>query len=139
MLRSNYLRDNSLESAIATLIQDFQTTTAIIPEVTIDLSQPFSLEISSTAYRIVQAALPNITRHSNAPAVTLQITTRSGMLYIVIKDNGQGFNLAQNSTGFGLLGMRERAMALNGQFNLISEPGAGCLITVQIPLPRAMA
>ncbi|MEM1256615.1 MAG: sensor histidine kinase [Cyanobacteria bacterium P01_H01_bin.21] len=139
MLRSDYLRDNSLESAIATLIQDFQTTTAIIPEMMIDVSQPFSLEISSTAYRIVQAALTNITRHSNATAVTLQITTRSGMLYIVIKDNGQGFNLAQNSTGFGLLGMRERAMALNGQFNLISEPGAGCLITVQIPLPRAMA
>lgn len=134
MLRSDCLLGNSLESAIATLLKEFQTTTAITPVVTIDLPQPFSLEISSAVYRIVQAALTNVTLHSHATAVTLQITVHSHTLYIVIKDNGQGFNPAQNSTGFGILGMRERALALNGQFNLVSEPGAGCLITVQIPL-----
>lgn len=138
MLRSGCLLGNSLESEIATLIKGFQTTTAITPAVTIDLPQPFSLDISSTVYRIVQAALTNVTLHSHATEVMLQITIHSHTLYIVIKDNGQGFNPAQNSTGFGILGMRERALALNGQFNLISEPGAGCLITVQIPLPRAI-
>ena len=139
MLRSDYLLGNSLESAISTLLKEFQTTTAITPAVTIDLPQPFSAEISATVYRIVQAALTNITRHSHATEVMLQATVHSHTLYIVIKDNGQGFNPAQNSTGFGILGMRERVLALNGQFNLISEPGAGCLITVQIPLPRAIA
>jgi signal transduction histidine kinase len=139
MLRSDCLLGHSLESAIATLIKEFQTTTAIAPAVTIDLPQSFSLEISSTVYRIIQAALTNITIHSHATEVMLQITVHSHTLYVVIKDNGQGFYPDQNSTGFGILGMRERALALNGQFNLISEPGAGCLITVQIPLPRAMA
>ena len=138
MLRSNCLLGNSLESAIATLIKEFQTTTTITPAITIDLPQPLSAEISSTVYRIVQAALTNVTLHSHATAVTLQITIHSHTLYIVIKDNGHGFNPAQNSTGFGILGMRERALALNGRFNLISEPEAGCLITVQIPLPRAI-
>jgi signal transduction histidine kinase len=139
MLRSGCLLGNSLESAISTLIKEFQTTTAITPAVIIDLPQPLSTDISSTVYRIVQAALTNIMLHSHATEVTLQITVHSHTLYIVIKDNGQGFNPAQNSTGFGILGMRERALALNGQFNLISEPGAGCLITVQIPLPGAIA
>ncbi len=139
MLRSGCLLGNSLESAIATLNKEFQTTTAISPAVTIDLPQPLSTDISSTIYRIVQAALTNVTLHSHATEVTLQITVHSHMLYIVIKDNGQGFNPAQNSTGFGILGMRERALAFNGKFNLISEPGAGCLITVQIPLPESIA
>jgi signal transduction histidine kinase len=139
MLRSGCLLGNSLEREIATLIKEFQTTTAITPAVTIDLPQPLSLEISSSVYRIVQAALTNIILHSHATEVMLQITVHSHTLYMVIKDNGQGFDPAQNSTGFGILGMRERTLALNGQFNLISEPGAGCLITVQIPLPRAIA
>ena len=139
MLRSDWLLGNSLESAIATLIKEFQTTTAIAPTVTIDLPQPLSTDISSTVYRIVQAALTNVTLHSHATEVTLQITVHSHTLYIVIKDNGQGFNPAQNSTGFGILGMRERALALNGKFNVISEPGAGCLITVQIPMPESIA
>lgn len=137
MLRSDCLLGNSLESAIANLLKEFQTTTAITPAVTIDLPQSPSAEISSTVYRIVQAALTNITLHSHATEVALQITVHSHTLYIVIKDNGQGFNPAQNSTGFGILGMRERTLALKGQFNLISEPGAGCLITVQIPIPEA--
>jgi signal transduction histidine kinase len=139
MLRSGCLLGNSLESAIATLIKEFQTTTAINPAVTMDLPQPLSTEISSTVYRIVQAALTNVTLHSHATEVTLQITVHNYTLYIVIKDNGQGFNPAQNSTGFGILGMRERALALNGKFNVISEPGAGCLITVQIPIPESIA
>ncbi|MEM9809377.1 MAG: sensor histidine kinase, partial [Cyanobacteria bacterium P01_D01_bin.56] len=134
MLRSDCLLGNSLESAIATLIKEFQTTTAVTPVVTIDIPQLCPTEISSTVYRIVQAALTNTILHSHATEVMLQITIHSDTLYIVIKDNGKGFNPAQNSTGFGILGMRERALALNGQFNLISEPGAGCLITVQIPL-----
>jgi signal transduction histidine kinase len=138
MLRSGCLLGNSLESAIATLIKEFQTTTVITPTIIIDLPQPLSTEIGSTVYRIVQAALTNIILHSHATDVTLQITVHGHTLYVVIKDNGQGFNPAQNSTGFGILGMRERALALNGRFNLISEPGAGCLITVQIPLPEAI-
>ena len=139
-LRSDCLLGNSLESAITILIEELKTTTTIVPAVTIDeLPQPFSLEVSSTVYRIVQAALTNITLHSHATEVMLQMTVRSSTLYVMIKDNGQGFNPAQNSTGFGILGMRERALALGGQFNLLSEPDAGCLIMVQIPLPRSIA
>ncbi|MEO0885134.1 MAG: sensor histidine kinase [Cyanobacteria bacterium J06648_10] len=136
MLRSDWLLGNSLESAIATLIKEFQTTTAITPAITIDLPQPLSAEISSTVYRIVQAAITNIVRHSAATTASLQLTAHSQTLYLIIQDNGKGFDPTQNSTGFGLQGMQERTLAINGQFNLVSEPGAGCLITVQIPLVR---
>ena len=139
MLRSDCLLGNSLESAIATLIKDFQTTTAIVPEVTIDIPQTLPSELSSSVYRIVQAALTNIIRHSAATEATLQLTTHARTLYLVIKDNGRGFDPDQNSTGFGLQGMRERTLNLEGQFHLFSELGAGCLITIQIPLPRSLS
>ena len=138
MLRSDCLLGNSLDTAIAALVKDFQTTTAIAPDVTIDIPHSLPPDLSSTLYRIVQAALTNIIRHSAATEATLQLITHSQTLYLVIKDNGQGFNSTQNSTGFGLQGMRERALALDGKFHLFSEPGSGCLITVQIPLPEAL-
>lgn len=135
MLRSDCLSGKPLEDAIATLIHNFQTTTAIAPCWTVDLSQPIPTEANSAIYRIVQEALTNITRHAQATVVTLQLTTHHQTLYLVIKDDGQGFNPAQNSTGFGLQGMQERALALDGLFSLFSATGSGCLITVQIPLP----
>lgn len=136
-LRSDCLLGNSLEEAVMALVRDLKATTAIAPEITIELLQPLSSEVSSSVYRIIQAALTNIICHSAATEMTLQLTTHNRTLYLVIKDNGRGFNPAQNSTGFGIQGMRERALALEGQFHLFSEPGEGCLITVQIPLSQS--
>lgn len=137
MLRSDCLLKESLEDAIATLIAEFQTTTAIAPALTIKLQHPLPLELSLVVYRIFQAAITNIICHSEATTTSIQLTTNSQMLYLVIQDNGKGFDPSQNSTGFGLQGMRERTSAINGQFNVVSEPGEGCLITVQIPLARS--
>lgn len=138
MLRSNCLAEKSLEAAIASLVEDFRATTPTTIEWTVDLPRPLPSELSSTVYRIVQAALTNIICHSNATEANLQLTAQSQTLYLLIKDNGQGFDPAQNSTGFGIEGMRERTLALDGQFSLFSEPGLGCLITAQIPLPKTL-
>ncbi|MEL7141169.1 MAG: sensor histidine kinase [Cyanobacteria bacterium J06573_11] len=136
LLRSDCLLEASLESAIAALIQELKTTTTIIPTLTINLQQSLPSELSLVVYRIIQAAVTNIVRHSEATTASLQLTTHSQTLYLIIQDNGKGFDPTQNSTGFGLQGMQERTAAINGQFNLVSEPGAGCLITIQIPLVR---
>jgi len=138
VLRRDCLAGQSLEEAIATLVDEFKTTATITIDWSMNVPRSLPAELSSTLYRIVQAALTNIIRHSGATEATLQITAQSQTLYLVIKDNGRGFNPTQNSTGFGLQSMRERALALSGQFHLLSEPGAGCLITVQIPLPSPL-
>jgi signal transduction histidine kinase len=51
-----------------------------------------------------------------------------------LKDNGCGFNRADNTTGFGLQGMQERTEALNGKFAVISQPKQGCEIVIEIPV-----
>ncbi|MEO1683045.1 MAG: sensor histidine kinase [Cyanobacteria bacterium J06631_12] len=138
VLRREGLSGQSLEAAIAVLVEEFKTTSTITIDGSINVPRSLPAELSFTLYRIVQAALTNIIRHSGATEATLQLTTHNQTLYLVIKDNGRGFNLTQNSTGFGLQGMRERTLALNGQFHLFSEPKAGCLLTIQIPLQSTL-
>ena len=90
------------------------------------------MEITTALYRIAQEALTNISKHSNATQVHLTLTEQNNHIYLHIKDNGKGFNPAENTTGFGLQGMRERTEALNGKFELTSTPQQGCEITVEI-------
>ena len=138
VLRRDCLDGQSLEEAIAGLVNEFKSMTTIKFDWSIDVPRSLPPELISTLYRIFQAALTNIIRHSGATEATLQVTTSTQRLYLVIKDNGQGFKPTQNSTGFGLQSMRERTLALSGQFHVFSELGAGCLITVQIPLPSPL-
>ena len=55
-------------------------------------------------------------------------------MYIQIKDNGDGFDVAQVVKGNGIDNMQRRAKVIHAQFDLISEPGEGTNITINIPL-----
>ncbi|MEM1281888.1 MAG: ATP-binding protein, partial [Cyanobacteria bacterium P01_H01_bin.152] len=59
-------------------------------------------------------------------------------LHLQVLDNGQGFDPSQNTTGFGLRGMRERATNLGGSCQLWSAPGEGCRISVILPLSTVL-
>jgi signal transduction histidine kinase len=135
-LRADPLQGQSLETAIAKAVNEFRQTSGILPDYTIELSQPIPTEISTALYRIIQESLTNIYKHSAATQVSIHLRESLKAIHLQIDDNGQGFNPERNTTGFGLQGMRERTAALGGQFFLVSQPGKGCRITVSIPLPR---
>jgi signal transduction histidine kinase len=137
-LRSNPLQGRSLQDAIAALANDFQATTGITPNYTVQISQPILIEIGTALYRIVQESLTNISKHSAATQVSIQLQQHDNTLQLQITDNGQGFDPESNTTGFGLQGMRERTTALGGKFLLASQPSRGCRITVSIPLPQQL-
>ena len=135
-LRKNPLQERSLETILEQLIVDFKLNTDITIISKIDLVAPLATEVTTAVYRIVQEALTNITKHSEATKVELSLQEAAGKIQLAIKDNGCGFNLMENTTGFGLQGMQERTEALNGNFRIISEYGQGCQIEVKIPLSR---
>ena len=138
VLRSNPLQGQSLESAIEKLLNNFQHNTGIELSAKIYLPSSLPSELNTTLYRIVQESLTNICKHAQATAVFVQLKQEVGMLYLTIEDNGEGFDPNQNTTGFGLQGMRERAVASGGQFNLHSQPGKGCRICVSFPLSNLL-
>jgi signal transduction histidine kinase len=133
VLRSNPLQGLSLESAIDKLLQNFQRMTAIEVSNSIRLPVLLSQEINTTLYRIVQESLTNIHKHADATMVTVGLQQHAGQIYLSIADNGKGFDPAQNTTGFGLQGMRERVAAVGGQFAIYSKSGNGCRISVSLP------
>ncbi|MEG4499596.1 sensor histidine kinase [Microcoleus sp. F10-C6] len=133
VLRSNPLQGLSLESAIDKLLQDFQRMTAIEVSHSIRLPVLLSQEINTALYRIVQESLTNIHKHADATMVNVGLQQHAGQIYLSIADNGKGFEPAQNTTGFGLQGMRERVAAAGGQFAIYSKSGNGCRISVSLP------
>lgn len=100
--------------------------------------------INITVYRIVQEALNNISRHAHASAVVVQLSRErdeaamTDTLWLSVEDNGRGYNPEQQAEGgLGLLGMRERAIAVGGEFSSRSAPGHGTHIDVRLPLKQS--
>ena len=133
-LRSDPLQGKLLNVAIAELVKDLEYRTEIIFDYQSDITYRLPQEITTTVYRIVQEALTNMIKHSQATDVKISLQLVANYLKVQVKDNGAGFDLRENTTGFGLQGMRERTTALGGKFNLVSTPGMGCQITAIIPL-----
>ncbi|EAW35801.1 sensor histidine kinase [Lyngbya sp. PCC 8106] len=132
-LRSHPLKGQSLEAALSQLIQEFEQTTQIKLQSQIQLTDVSATNIEVTLYRVIQEALTNISKYSQATIVSLVLAEDNGEIYLTIEDNGLGFYPEENTTGFGLEGMRERVTALRGVFKLISQPKQGCKIEVKIP------
>ncbi|MBW4582295.1 MAG: sensor histidine kinase [Tildeniella nuda ZEHNDER 1965/U140] len=135
-LRSDPLRGKSLETAIAYLVKNFQQTTSIIPDTILEVRSPLPCDVSTGIYRILQEALTNIAKHAAATQVSLQLWEKPDGVHLLVEDNGFGFHPDQNTTGFGLKGMRERAIVLGGHFTITSQPQTGCQIAAVIPLSR---
>jgi signal transduction histidine kinase len=131
-MRSDPLQGKGLKEAIASLIQDFQRNTGIQPNYHLDLPTTLPNDINLAVYRIIQEALTNTSKYANASQVMLQIKATDAGLRLMIADDGQGFEWAQNQTGFGLQGMRERVLALGGELVIDSAPGCGCQIRVAL-------
>jgi signal transduction histidine kinase len=133
-LRSDPLQNQDATIAIQKLVNEFQLSNQIKTDchiaLPVDLAQPIAIAI----YRIIQEALTNISKYAQATEVSIKIHTDSNELILRIRDNGQGFIPTNNSTGFGLQGMRERVLSLQGQFELVSAPQSGCQILAIIPL-----
>ena len=137
-LRQNPLQNANLNESISLLIAEFYKTTNILPRQKINISPYLSSEVKITVYRIIQESLTNIYKYANATDIEILVYQETDYLYLKIVDNGNGFNLAENTTGFGLQSMQERILALGGTLQIVTEPQQGCKILVKIPLsPRA--
>lgn len=96
---------------------------------------------STAVFRIVQESLTNIVRHANATRVWISARRRGNTLRLNIEDNGNGIAPAdlRKPRSFGLLGMRERVWALNGNIGIgrltDSWGGHGTHIAIELPLP----
>ncbi|MFQ6122759.1 MAG: sensor histidine kinase, partial [Dehalococcoidales bacterium] len=98
----------------------------------------FSSESEVTIFRIVQEALNNVRRHSQATHVLITVEFSPKSVKIVVSDNGKGFILNKTvgdlaaEGKLGIIGMQQRAKFLNGNFDIYSEPGKGTSVSIEI-------
>ena len=93
-----------------------------------------SAAVGRTAYRIVQEALTNVTRHAGAATASVRIGYRPGTVVLQIDDDGTAAPQSPPVPGVGLLGMRERVTALGGRLRAEPRPEAGFTVYAELPL-----
>ncbi len=131
-----------LYAGIEWLVEEFQRRSGlecdlICPEGDA-ISQRLSPQMATVAFRCVQESLTNVMRHAQANHVTIRLSCQNQRLFLRIADNGVGFKpaAALSKQAFGLMGMRERVQTCGGQMLIISQPGAGTTIDIQMPLNK---
>jgi signal transduction histidine kinase len=95
---------------------------------------------SVAIFRIAQAALTNVARHAQASRATIALMKRNHDLMLTVNDNGKGITKKQaySHNSLGIIGMRERALALDGTLTLRRSIGKGTTLTVRMPLSRVL-
>lgn len=127
-----------LKTSIEEMIQKVTTSSPISFEVEIDkIDGYFDKQTEINIFRILQEAINNIIKHSEATTAKLLIKMESAQMSLTISDNGKGFVYETVNTtdkrGFGLFGMSERVNLLKGEYLIKSETGTGTTIVINLP------
>jgi signal transduction histidine kinase len=91
--------------------------------------------VALSAYRIVQEALTNVRKHAGPANVTVTVRRDSDQLTVTVDDDGRGVStMVGERSGFGLVGMRERATVLGGELTAGPRPGGGFRVHATLPI-----
>jgi PAS domain S-box-containing protein len=96
-----------------------------------------SADISLCLFRVMQEALHNVAKHSQATMIDVEVCGTPHSLRLSISDDGVGFdpNAPGAKPGLGLTSMRERLHLVGGKFNILSKPGSGTRVEATIHMP----
>jgi signal transduction histidine kinase/ligand-binding sensor domain-containing protein len=130
-----------LTKAIEALIRKANTPELSVAAELAEIDRILKPEMEINLYRILQESLNNIIKHSSATEANVKITKNEGVIEITIQDNGKGFDLSltrlgesQNGSGFGLIGISERARILGCTPLIESEFGQGTKIYLRVAI-----
>jgi len=129
--------DERLGDWLVITAADFSTMTTIQVDVSnVQLAHVFSPNVKAQLVRIVQETLTNVRKHAQACQVMISAVEGNGAVILEIHDNGRGFapEETQPASQYGLRSMRERAESIGADFQIISSPGAGTIVRLQIPI-----
>lgn len=122
--------------ALEWLVREFSQRTGILCKLDTGDDIEMNDAHATAIFRIVQESLTNITRHAEASRVDISLLRQTDTITLNIADNGCGFDpCTTRNDSFGLLGIRERAQALDAKAEIISTPGTGCTVSICIPFP----
>lgn len=141
-IRPAALDDFGLVAAIESEVRVFERRTGIECELSSD-DDNLSLgpDADAAIYRIVQEAMTNVARHSNATRMEIRLRSRPGDLLVDLRDDGRGITAGEiaDRSSLGILGMRERARGIGATLEVEGIPGSGTIISLRVPIAAATA
>lgn len=139
-LRPQILDDLGLPAAVEWLVNEFNKNSGITCFLAINEDElSVDPDKSIAIFRILQEALTNVARHSKAKTVNISLSETNDFIILSIEDDGIGIpteNIS-NPSSYGLLGMKERARYIGGEFLVFNNNGHGTSIKVKIHNPKA--
>lgn len=130
------LRPQGLENGLVSALRSYAELLSLDLKTKITGVNNFPTKIEEALWRIGQEALANCKKHSQSSVVSLTLHNERDRVMMKIQDNGCGFHYTedQHILSLGLKNMKARTEALNGKFQLKSNPGSGTEIEIEIPL-----
>jgi len=141
-LRPTVLDDLGLIPALKAYLKEFMKSSNMKSSFTaFPRVESLSSEEKTALYRVAQEALVNVIRHSEATIATVTIRKRKDVISMKVHDDGIGFTISDRKTSkgkqsLGLLGMRERVEMVGGKFSVVSKPGKGTTVQVDLDLNK---
>jgi signal transduction histidine kinase len=138
-LREEPSTESSFVQQVRTLLGRFERNSGIRSKLQVSAGWPSRLSAATAhnLYRIVEEALNNVRLHSGAAEVDVTLVGNSDDVILTVEDNGRGVQWSDGDRrqGMGVMGMRERAVLLGGELDIISNGSGGT--TVKAVVPRA--
>jgi signal transduction histidine kinase len=134
-LRPSALQEGGLGSAIEEQAERVRAGAGMQVDVDLrglDADLPEDVQIA--LFRVVQEALTNVVRHSEATSVSIVATAQGSRVRLVVDDDGRGFDTSAPTERLGLAGIRERVELLGGGLRVESSPGGGTAVVVDLDL-----
>jgi len=138
-LRPRVLDELGLVAAAEALIKRTRERAAIDVELVAPTDVALTPDVATAGYRILQECLTNALRHAAPTRIHVALAREPDALVISVRDDGVGFDRTRVTSGFGLLGMRERAAANGILLELDSAPGRGTSIRARLPIVKDLS
>jgi signal transduction histidine kinase len=141
-LHPSILVDLGLREALRSECKHFSQTSLIKVDLKADeIADHVPEDIALCLFRVAQEGLRNIARHASATRIGIRLCPLDNGLQLTVRDNGVGFDPAQNGTkpSLGLASMRQRVALLGGKLNIDSKPLQGTTISAWVPMMEASA
>jgi signal transduction histidine kinase len=135
------LRPAALDMGLQPALEALAERTAQVHDLQVDLrfeagdGKPTRLppELEDTVYRVVQEALTNVVKHASTGRAEVVVSEIEGAVEVAVLDEGSGFDVAAEATGFGLVGIRERVALVGGAVWVEASLGAATAHRISVP------
>ncbi len=132
-LNSSFLVSNGLSAALNELKRSIDASGRIRVSVFENTDKiDYSSEFEIAVFRIIQEAISNVLKHADASKIDIHLTSQDNKFTLLIEDNGKGFDSQKSNRGIGLMNIKQRVLAMNGEFNIDSKIGKGTTIIVEL-------